>query len=518
LKLSETTVAPAPQQEATRGDSYRDAMQLVGAAAGARLVGTTIALGAGFLTTVFAVRLFGVATYGLVAFGLSAVDLVAVLASLGLQAATVRSVSVLRAEGDGGGMARLVRSVFTVVAALGVLGAGLVFGLDLALKGAPLSDRMLLAVGLAGLLVARNAANATYALAQGLRRVVIMEIPNLVLLVAQLLVVGSLWLWGNRSIAILGIGLVICAGVGLIASGRALHAMLPSEQRRLRLAPKDGVRFLGEAVPYAVAGVAVETIADFDVLTLGLTGPSHEVGIYEPTLRVVDRLMIAPPILFNAGFVPGASVLYGHGDLESFGALYVTVSKLAYLVTFPLVVALAAFPDTLLHLIFGAAFPVRHDVVDILLVGYVTNLIFGLNAGALMATGRRRLLLLAYLISFVTMVTSALALVPRFGAVGAAEATALSYLVMNGAVGWALHRATGVHPFRRDMAVTVASSLLVLIAVAAVDAARWSPTGRVSSVAVLTCAWVAFLFGARVVRMEELARIVPRRRRQELRR
>jgi O-antigen/teichoic acid export membrane protein len=217
--------------------------------------------------------------------------------------------------------------------------------------------------------------------------------------------------------------------------------------------------------------------------------------------------------LLSAGFVPAATTLNHRGDHAAFGDLYIVVSKLAYIITFPLVVLMACFPEGVLHLVFGSGFPVRPAVVWTLLVGYLVNLAFGLNSGALVATGRRRLLTWAYAAALAVMLVLALSLIPFAGAIGAALATSSSFVVMNVAVGWALFRATGIHPFRRDMILVLTTSLAPLIA------SLWlsrSSTGLalpwILLADVAMCAgWAGGLVAARIVRIAEVASIMPRR-------
>jgi O-antigen/teichoic acid export membrane protein len=490
---------------------YQRALRLVGAGASARLVGTAIVVSATFTATLLAVRLFGPRAYGLIATGLAAVDLIAVLSSLGLRSVTVRSVAVMRADEDEAGIVHLVREVFTVVTVLGLVGAAIVFSLEVALSGAPLGQRLLLALGLGALLIASNAAGAIFSLAQGLRQVVLMELPGVVLALLQLLVVVVLWTIAEASIPLLAIGLFIAAVLVTIVCIRTLHRLLPNQPGLMRLAPRAAARFLGAAAPYAVAGAAYEVIAEFDVLTLGITRSTVEAGVYQPMLRVVDGLMAVPPTLLSAGFVPAATTLIHRGDRGAFGDLYVVVSKLAYIITFPLVVLLACFPEGVLHLVFGSGFPVRPAVVWTLLVGYLVNLAFGLNSGALVATGRRRLLTWAYAAALAVMLVLALSLIPFTGAIGAALATSSSFVVMNVAVGWALFRATGVHPFRRDMIVVLTTSFAPLIASLWLSrSVSLALSSRLVADAVLCASWIGGLIAARVVRIAEVTAILPR--------
>ena len=150
-------------------------------------------------------------------------------------------------------------------------------------------------------------------------------------------------------------------------------------------------------------------------------------------------------------------------------------------------------------------------VVWLLLPGFVVNLAFGLNSSALAAVGNRRALARTGAIATAAMVVFALGLVPAFGATGAASATSATYLVLNVVVAFELVRATGVQPFRTDFVLTLLSSLGPLAAALAIRA--WAgPAGvwpALGSVVGLSAVWIALLFGLRLVRRDEITRLLP---------
>jgi O-antigen/teichoic acid export membrane protein len=265
------------------------------------------------------------------------------------------------------------------------------------------------------------------------------------------------------------------------------------------------------SLPFAVTGLAMIVISRFDVVILGLTGTRIEVGAYEPALKVVEQAMLLVPLLFIAQYLPVASRAFAGGDNTEFRELYVGVSKIAYVMAFPAVIVFAAFPETILHVLYGPGFPASGLVAWLLLPGFVVNLAFGLNSSALAAVGNRRALARTGAIATAAMIVLALVLVPAFGATGAASATSATYVVLNVVVAFELVRATGVQPFRMDFVLTLLSSLGPLAAALAIRA--WAgPVGfwpAFGSVIALSAVWVALLFGLRVVRRDELTRLLP---------
>jgi O-antigen/teichoic acid export membrane protein len=223
--------------------------------------------------------------------------------------------------------------------------------------------------------------------------------------------------------------------------------------------------------------------------------------------------MILVPLLFAAQYFPVATRAFADGDRAQFRELYIGLSKLTYVVVFPAVIALAAFPEAILHAFYGAEFPAGGRLIWILLPGYVFSLAFGLNSSALAAVGERRPLARTGLITATSMIVLALALVPAFGTTGAATATACTFVVMNIAVSVELARTAGLQPFRTDFVLTLLTSAAPLAAALAIRAATGSvdlpeALGLVLSVSVV---WFAFLFTVRIVRRDEIVRLLPRR-------
>jgi O-antigen/teichoic acid export membrane protein len=177
----------------------------------------------------------------------------------------------------------------------------------------------------------------------------------------------------------------------------------------------------------------------------------------------------------------------------------------------PAVIVFAAFPETILRALYGPDFPASGLVVWLLLPGFVINLAFGVNSSALTAAGDRRALARTGLVTTAAMAVLALALVPPFGAKGAAAATSATYAILNLVVALALVRAAGVLPFRRDFVVTMlswlgplAAALAIRTSGAAIDV--WQAFGVGVG---LSVAWVVLLFALGVLRRSEITRLLP---------
>jgi O-antigen/teichoic acid export membrane protein len=483
---------------------------LIGLGAGARFVGLGAGALAGLAATAVAVRLLGTASYGALALALAAAAVFAGIGRLGLDPAVARSVALLHSPGDQAGVDRVARGAFTLVALTGLVGAGATLAvIELASLGLDGGTRLVLG-GFFGIVIyGSNAATVGAALARGTGRVALMELAILVPALGRLAAVALLAAFDLADLRWVAAGYALGAVAGVAVSWRTARLVLGKARAFLPDFAAAREMFIG-SLPFAVTGLAAIVISRFDVVILGLTGTRIEVGAYEPALKVVEQAMLLVPLLFMAQYLPVASRAFARGDEAEFRELYVGVSKVAFVMAFPIVIVFAAFPETILHALYGAGFPARGLVVWLLLPGFVVNLAFGLNSSALAAVGNRRALARTGVIATAAMVVLALVLVPAFGATGAASATSATYVVLNVVVAFELARAAGVQPFRRDFVLTLLSSLGLLLAALGIRA--WaSPVDlwqAVGSVVVLSIVWIVLLVGVGVVRLDEIVRLL----------
>jgi len=468
--------------------SYGRAASVVGTGFLARAAATAVTTVGGVFATVFAVRGLGSEGYGAVAFGLAITTLAAVAARVGLGGAVTREIAAAHAETtEPGGVALVVGAAWRVVIPTAAL-AGTVAGMASAL--APLdtavSGRAALGLGLAIVVLGTNVAALSTFVARGVGRMRSAEAPQVAIVLVQVIGFGWIALRGGSAASVAGAGLVLLlAGVvGVVSGAATVRAAVGPLHGGLHA---GGVQLLRRAAPFALAGVATQVIAQADVIVLGVVRGAGEVGSYDPLLRVADRSLLLAPALFLAGFIPAATGQLARGEHEEFGRLYAQTGTLAFVLGVAPLTLLAAFPREVVQALFPAV-AADTSVLAILTVGYAVHLAFGLNTGALIASGDRRGIARAYGVAFAAALVLVVALVPPLGAAGAALATAGSYLVMNVAVTMSAHRATGAHPFDRRHVVVVASSP-VAVGGGVVAASIIGPTSLLLALGISTAVW-----------------------------
>lgn len=442
---------------------YAHALALVGAGAAARLVATGFASVAALAAVAITFRLLGTSDYGILAFALSVVALVPDLGRLGLATGAVREVSAADSMDDLATVHDAARGTFTATLAIGLAWGMVVFVVVLlSLDQLSIVSRVGLGLGLGVVIVGTQVAVGTSTIARGLGRVVAAEIPHTVHSVGRLIAVAILAALAIDTLGAVALGYAAAAVAAALIAIVQARRLLGPRVTLFRPAFSSARRLVKLSLPFAVTGLAGFVISRFDVVVLGLVRPSAEVGAYEPVLRALERLLLLVPLLFVAQGFTAATRLLAGGEIGVARNLYHHLAKVSFVLSLPALLVMAAFPETVLRLLYGKEFPQNPSFVWVLLIGFGVSLIFGMNGTFLGATGARRELVITGVISAVAMVTSAAILVPTLGGIGAAAATAIGYVVLNVTVAWRLFHAIGILPFRRDLNIAIASAILPL--------------------------------------------------------
>ncbi len=492
--------------------ALENALSLVGAGASVSALSTVLTAVSAFLTTALIVRLLGVRSYGALAFSLSIVAMGASLARAGVGTATQRTIATESDAGNVESTAPLVRGLSSVTVLGGCVGLVVVTCVvGVTQTQLPVEARLALGACLGVLLLGRNVAFAVSAIGGGLGRPWALTLPPFFGILGQLLVALTLTALGVASVV------AVAAGYALVGVAMALTAiaivrvLLPRYSGMFRVKLRPALDLMRLARPFAIAGVSALLIASFDVFVLGIVHPGAPVGSYAPVLALTETLILLPPRLLQSLFVTAAAGLSSKRTPD-FEDLYVRVSKLAVVLAMPAVILLLIAPNELLSLAFGGVFPRSDQIVWILVAGYVVHIACGFNAQALVAWGDRRSLVTSFLWPLAAMLLFSITLIPALGGVGAALATALSYVVMNLSLSATLFRQTGVHPMKRGLLILLALSP-VAVASAALMFSQL-PKGVPGAIGAAFVAWVCWCgagWALGAFRLSELAAFDPRK-------
>jgi O-antigen/teichoic acid export membrane protein len=218
------------------------------------------------------------------------------------------------------------------------------------------------------------------------------------------------------------VGATLAFGVSLVL----LHKLTT-----LRGEVRTHVREVGRfSLPVVVSGVLATLLTRTDTLMLSYFRDTYEVGQYSAAYPIANGLII---VISSFGFLylPMASQLDAEDEHDEIDSIYTVSTKWIYLVTFPALLTFVLFAGDVVEIVFGGAYDEAPIALAILSVGFFTNAIGGRNRETISALGVTTYLMVVNGFAFAINVVLNLYLIPPYGLVGAAVASATAYGVLN---------------------------------------------------------------------------------------
>jgi len=396
--------------------------------AGIQAINRVLLLGLGIVLA----RGLGPDGYGIYAAAIAIMSLLMVLAEGGVPSLLMREVAAAEGQGNWG----LVRGAlqrgiqFVAFTATSIAGLGL-------LAVALLADRldpttvfttwlMLLVLPVAALAKASNHG------LRGLRRVLTAQAldgilrPMLVIVVVVTLFMA--WPELQKPYSAMGAQL-IAAMIVLVFGLILLHRNLPDMARAVNPDYKD-MEWLRRAVPFTLIGGAGIINSQTDIVMLAWLANAEDVGMYR--VAVQGAALVAFGLQSaNAVVAPQFSRLYAQGEMARLQYLVTQSARFVLLAAIPIALALILAGATLVSWVFGHEFAAAYGPLEILTVGQLVNAGFGSVGFLLNMTGHERIAAnILWKSALLNMLLNAL-LIPFFGMMGAALATAISLVTWN---------------------------------------------------------------------------------------
>jgi O-antigen/teichoic acid export membrane protein len=400
-----------------------------------------------FLLHVVLARHLGAEGYGAFAYALAWLPLLAFLGRGGMDKAAIRFPAAYRAGGEWGAL----RGFLSFSSRL-VFGASLAMALLAGLVLYVVSDRLdpgLLwsLVVAAAALPAATGVQYVGGLLRGLERVRLgVLVPELLRPAAILLaVILAMALLGTEFGApaamgayLAGLVVALVVAVPLVAISWPRHRQRPHRVTRVR-------EWLGTGAGLAVIAGLQLLLTKTDILLLGALRGTTEAGIYNVGQRFAELMGLA---LFavNAVYSPLIAQHHTRGDRDGLQRLVTAAMQLIAWSSLPLAFILTAFGYWLVVGLFGTDYAGAYPVLVILVVGQLANAMAG-SVGFLMTmTGHHRQAAVLIGSAAVVNVGLNLGLIPPYGMLGAAVATAATKALWNGLLIVAVVRYLGVDP------------------------------------------------------------------------
>lgn len=421
------------------------ALQKIARGTGIVFAGTVISMFFGFLSRAVIARYFSTGEYGVFNLALTVLSIVLVLATLGFQNALPREVAFYM-EREPSRVGDLVSTALLIAAITSILLTGM-----LLLKAGSISqffnDEMLVyALRIMSLALPFWAlSGVVISVSRGFGRVrEQVYFRNIFYPV--------IWLVSVVSLSLLGLPFAFIFWAYVIAQSLTFLALI-LEIRRIRLFEfrpsinlELGRKLVAFSIPLMFVGILNFLMTWTDTLMLGYYKGSEVVGLYNaasPLARLI------PVFLRSAGviYAPIVTSLYAQEKTEEMKRVYQVLTKWIFLLTLPLFAIMFIFPEVTISFLFGEKYVSAAPALQVLSLGFMFHTFLGLNGMTLIVMGKSRLNMIGDTFAVVSNVALNLALIPSYGIVGSAVATAVSYFVANVFRSYWLYKMTGIHPF-----------------------------------------------------------------------
>ena len=484
------------------GNALR-ALRKIAKGSGLVLLGTIMSLVLGFLSRIVLARGFSVSDYGAFNLAIAVLSFLGLLVTLGLPEGIAREVSYYKVK-DPGRVESIVSVSFFLASVASIVGCVSLFFASGVLAGFLHVPVLLFALRVLSFALPFQALlTLVVSIARGFGRV-------REKIFFRDIGVSLLWLLGLLFVYFLSLSFRYVFVAYVAAYALSLAALLAYERSRglLSLSFRSFdrglvARLLSFSLPLLFTGVMGFVMNWTDTLMLGYFRGPREVGVYNAAAPLA-RLLTVPLGVAGFMFLPIVSELYARDEMSELRRVYQVTAKWLFLASLPLFAAYMLFPRLVISVVFGAKYVGGSVALVVLSLGFIFHVLMGLNGMSLIALGETKLIALYNLAAAILNVVLSAVLIPVYGIVGAAVATAVSYILGNVLTSLRLYCGYGVAPFYSNYLKTLGAAFLLLAVFRALGVRPPGVLGAVLYMAVFLVLLFLFLVVTRSIDREDV--------------
>lgn len=245
---------------------------------------------------------------------------------------------------------------------------------------------------------------------------------RLILSVVVLLVMMTIYSDSLSPIKAHFFGVVLLAIIGVVQSYRVFNGV--SFNSKIKSWP-----FVKESLPMMVSGGILLFLGWTDTFFLGVYETESVVGVYNVAIKIATLTMFSFNAL-NSILAPKIAKSFHEGDQIGYKKMISFTTRINSLITLMIVLGIIILHRYILG-IFGEEFLSGASVLIILCIGQLAISLSGSVGTILQMIGHQRIYQNIVLIALIVNIVLNFILTPRYGAIGAAIATAISILCWN---------------------------------------------------------------------------------------
>ena len=219
-------------------------------------------------------------------------------------------------------------------------------------------------------------------------------------------------------------GLFVSAAVVVAATGWWLRDRLPGR------GPLGGGRMFGSALPMAIGTTAFGMVGTLDIVLLPAIGGAHGVTLAVIAVYQAAAVLARAPYLLGKAISDSIFPFIAKAETpQEAHRWFVNGFRWLPLIIIPAQMVLLVSPESVLGLLFPAAYADGADLVRVITIGSAGAIAIDMLRGALFARGQARAVAVRLPAVVALEVVAMLVLVPTFGVMGAAIAYTVANLV-----------------------------------------------------------------------------------------
>lgn len=268
-----------------------------------------------------------------------------------------------------------------------------------------------------------------------------------------------------RTVLAISYAYLIAAGIGCALAAIALWRLYRSRRQLDAPLPVYG-ELLQFSWPLLFAGLLNRTNTYTETLILGGLASSEQVGFFSVGLKISIVLTIFFEA-FNGIWAPYIAEAHARGDMARLASQFKTVTYWVFTLTLPFALWMFLQAPAVMT-VFGPAYTSSAGLLQILVLSQLGYVLGGMSALTLIMTGFSRLNLLDLLLTVILSLVLDFTLIPRYGATGAAIASAISIVFLSLLRSTQVFYLLKIHPFDarfvKPLLAGIAASLVALLA------------------------------------------------------
>ncbi|HUO13954.1 MAG TPA: flippase [Verrucomicrobiae bacterium] len=460
--MSDLAVKVSPGSESTQ--KFRSQVGHISRQSGVFFAGAVFTAALGYVFKVYLARVLGAEDLGIFALGATLVGFLGIFNTLGLPQSAVRFVASYQAAGRMKELHALIWRGGTLLLVANVIFACvlLVLGRFVAVSfyHAP---KLVKYLPFFAVILLFNVLNAFYGKVLAgyhdlqLRTLIVNFIGSPLQMILAVLFISFVGL-GLRGYLL---AQIVTALLVLVLLMMAVRRFTPQAARFSELPASNPPREIWSfSASILTLSIAEFGMAHADRVALGFYRSAREVGIYS----VASAMVVYVPVVLssiNQIFAPMIADLHTRGEHVLLARLFQSLTKWVIALTFPLALVIIIFARPFMR-IFGPGFESGWPILVIGTIGQLVNCGVGSVGYLLLMSGNERRLMKVQFVMAAVMVAFSIALVPLWGIIGAAVASATTNIGVNAWNLFEVRGSLGILPYNRGYLRLLLPSAVIL--------------------------------------------------------